>query len=53
MRCGAEHKAETRARVAKAAARMVRADGAENVGIAQLARSRAAILHRLGLEELG
>jgi hypothetical protein len=52
MRCGAEHKAETRARVAKAA-RMVRADGAENVGIAQLARSRVAMLHRLGLEDLG
>jgi hypothetical protein len=27
--------------------------GAENVGIAPLARSRAAILHRLGLEDLG
>lgn len=44
MRYDAEHKAQTRARVVKEAARMVRADGAEKLGVAQV-MARAGLTH--------
>ncbi len=44
MRYNAERKAQTRARVVQEAARMVRADGAENVGVAQVMAS-AGLTH--------